>query len=114
MPGSSVNTFYRMQRRYEEEGLGGLLDRRLGKLSARRAPVDEVLKVVSLFETQHYGFTVKHFLEKPADHGIHRRYTWAKKVLQTAGVVKKAPCRGAHRRKRPRRPLPGMRPIYTK
>jgi len=106
--GSSVSTFYRMRQRYDEEGLEGLLDRRLGKLSARRAPVDEVLKVVSLFETKYYDFTVKHFHEKLEGHGIHRSYTWTKKVLQDAGVVKKAPRRGAHRRKRVRRPLPGM------
>ncbi len=106
--GTSVSTFYRYRRRYEEEGEEGLADRRIGKLSARRAPVDEVLKVVTLFETKYYDFTVKHFHEKLPGHGINRSYTWAKKVLQRAGVVKKAPRRGAHRRKRARRPLPGM------
>lgn len=106
--GSSVSTFYRMRQRYEEEGVSGLADRRLGKLSTRRAPVDEVMKVLTLFETKYYDFTVKHFHEKLADHGIHRSYTWTKKVLQQAGSVKKAPRRGAHRRKRARRPLPGM------
>ena len=89
MPGSSVSTFYRMRQRYEEEGLSGLLDRRLGKMSARRAPVDAVLKVVSLFETQYYDFTVKHFHQTLSGHGIHRSYTWTQKVLQTAGVLKK-------------------------
>jgi hypothetical protein len=97
-----------MRRRYEEDGIEGLMDRRLGKLSARRAPVDEVMKVISLFETHYYDFTVKHFHEKLPGHQIQRSYTWTKKVLQEAGVVKRAPRRGAHRRKRPRRPLPGM------
>ena len=106
--GTSVSTFYRYRRRYEEEGEEGLADRRLGKLSSRRAPVDEVMKVISLFETNYYDFTVKHFHEKLDGHGIGRSYTWTKKVLQKAGVVKKAPRRGAHRRKRARRPLPGM------
>lgn len=106
--GTSVSTFYRYRRRYEEEGEEGLADRRIGKLSARRAPVDEVTKVVNLFETNYYDFTVKHFHEKLSGHGIGRSYTWTKKVLQKAGVVKKAPRRGAHRRKRARRPLPGM------
>jgi transposase len=106
--GTSVSTFYRYRRRYEEDGEEGLADRRIGKLSTRRAPVDEVLKVVTLFETKYYDFTVKHFHEKLAGHGINRSYTWTKKVLQRAGVVKKAPRRGAHRRKRARRPLPGM------
>ena len=106
--GASVSTFFRMRRRYEEEGIEGLLDRRLGKASARRAPVDEVLKVLSLFETKYYDFTVKHFHEKLHGHGVNRSYTWTKRVLQEAGVVKKAPRRGAHRRKRARRPMPGM------
>jgi len=106
--GASVSTFYRMRSRYEEEGLEGLADRRLGKLSARRAPLNEVMKVLTLFETKYYDFTVKHFHEKLEGHGVHRSYTWTKKVLQQAGLAKKAPRRGAHRRKRPRRPLPGM------
>ena len=108
MLGLSVSTFYRMRRRYEEDGLGGLADRRIGKLSARRAPVDEVMKVITLFETKYYDFTVKHFHEKLGKHGISRSYTWTKKVLQRAGLVQKAPRRGAHRRKRARRPFPGM------
>jgi transposase len=106
--GASVSTFYRLRSRYEEEGLEGLADRRLGKLSVRRAPVNEVMKVLSLFETKYYDFTVKHFHEKLEGHGVNRSYTWTKKVLQQAGLVKKAARRGAHRRKRPRRPLPGM------
>ena len=106
--GISVSTFYRYRRRYEEEGDEGLADRRIGKLSSRRAPVDEVIKVITIFKTDYYDFTVKHFHEKLSGHGISRSYTWTKKVLQRAGVVKKAPRRGAHRRKRARRPLPGM------
>lgn len=104
----SVSTFYRMRRRYEEEGPEGLADRRLGKVSARRAPVDEVMRVLSLFETRYFDFTAKHFHEKLLDHGIDRSYTWTKKVLQDSGLVKKAPRRGVHRRKRARRPLTGM------
>lgn len=106
--GSSVSTFYRMRKRFAEEGVEGLADRRLGKLSSRRAPVDEAMRVLNLFATQYYDFTVKHFHEKLGDHGINRSYTWTKTVLQEKGLVKKAPRRGAHRRKRPRRPLPGM------
>ncbi|MBF0480621.1 MAG: hypothetical protein HQK81_11645 [Desulfovibrionaceae bacterium] len=53
-------------------------------------------------------FTVKHFHEKLARYGIARSYTWTKNTLQTAGFATRAPKRGAHRRKRPRKPLPGM------
>jgi transposase len=106
--GMSLSTFYRMRRRYEEHGIMGLADRRLGKLSARRASADEVCRVLGLFETRYYDFTVKHFHEKLPGYGIDRSYTWTKNTLQKAGLVQKAARRGAHRRKRPRKPLPGM------
>src|SRR3954452_5539158 len=35
-------------------------------------------------------------------------YTWTKSVLQQRGLVKKAAKRSAHRKKRARRPLPGL------
>src|SRR5215472_1949399 len=37
--GCSERQFRRYRRRYEEEGLAGLVDRRLGKASLRRVPV---------------------------------------------------------------------------
>src|SRR4051794_29465366 len=37
-----------------------------------------------------------------------RGYTWTKSVLQVRGLVSKAPKRSAHRKKRARRPLPGL------
>lgn len=106
--GMSVSSFYRWRGRYEDEGLAGLADGRLGKPSGRRAPVDEVTRVLELFETRYFDFTVKHFHEKLPDHGIRRSYTWTKTTLQRAGKVAKAKRRGAHRRRRPRKPLPGM------
>jgi len=106
--GVSVSTFYRLRKRFEADGHEGLADRRIGKLSARRAPVDEVMRVISLYRTKYFDFTVKHFHEKLPNYGIDRSYTWTKNALQTAGVVTRAPRRGAHRRKRPRKPLPGM------
>ena len=42
------------------------------------------------------------------DHGFGWGYTWTKLHLQWKGLVAKAPRKGAHRRKRERRPLPGM------
>jgi hypothetical protein len=35
-------------------------------------------------------------------------YTWVKLALQGAGLVKKERQRGVHRKRRPRRPVPGM------
>ena len=106
--GMSVSTFFRWRRRDKEEGPEGLVDRRIGKQSARRVPVDEAMRVISLFKTSYFNFTVKHFHEKLSGHGINRSYTWTKNTLQAAKVVRKAPRRGVHRRKRPRKPLAGM------
>ena len=45
--GMSERSFRRWRGRYEDEGVAGLLDRRLGKASARRVPVDQVHAVLS-------------------------------------------------------------------
>jgi transposase len=107
--GIDVRTFRRWTRRYEEEGEAGLLDRRLGKASGKRVPSDRAEEVEALYRERYSGFTVKHFHEHLIkDHGFGWGYTWLKLHLQWAGVVAKAPRKGAHRRKRERRPLPGM------
>ncbi|MEK7763203.1 MAG: ISNCY family transposase [Nitrospirota bacterium] len=109
MLGGTERTFRRWRGRYDAEGAEGLQDRRLGRASARAVPVDEALRMVTLYETRYTGWTVKHFHERwQAEHGGHRSYSWAKKMLQAAGQVVRAPRRGAHRKKRPRKPLPGM------
>ncbi|WP_072248007.1 helix-turn-helix domain-containing protein, partial [Tepidiphilus thermophilus] len=42
-------TFRRYIARYEEEGLEGLVDRRLRQVSHRKAPVDEVMALVERY-----------------------------------------------------------------
>lgn len=106
--GCSVSTFFRKRRRYEQEGEAGLVDRRIGKVSAKCVPVDEVMRIISLYETDYYDFTVKHFHEKLQQNNVQRSYTFVKNTLQNSGVVKKAKKRGQHRRKRARRPQIGM------
>ena len=107
--GIDVRTFRRWTRRYEEEGEAGLVDRRLGKASGNRVPVDRADEVERLYRERYQGFTVQHFHEHlVADHGFGWGYTWTKLHLQWKGLVAKAPRKGAHRRKRERRPLPGM------
>lgn len=65
--------------------------------------------MVTLYQTHYTGWTVKHFHEYwQQEHGGQRSYSWTKKTLQAAGHVARAPRRGAHRKKRPRKPLPGM------
>jgi transposase len=107
--GVSERTFRRWRDRWEAEGAEGLYDRRLGRVSARRAPVDTVARVLELFETRYWDFTAKHFHEKlVAEHGFGLSYNWLRLTLQAHGKIKAAPRRGAHRRKRPRRPVVGM------
>ena len=107
--GMSERSFRRYRHRYEEEGLEGLFDRRLGKASARRVPVDRVEWVLEEYRTRHVGWTVKHFHDHLREHhGFTLSYTWTKTTLQRAGLVSRAPKRGAHRRRRPRKPCVGM------
>jgi len=109
MLGVSQRTFRRWRDRFEADGAEGLYDRRLGRVSARRAPVDEVMRVLELFDTRYFDFTARHFWDKlVSDHGFKRSYNWVRLTLQAHGRTAKAPRRGAHRRRRPRRPLPGM------
>lgn len=112
--GMSERHFRRLRDAYEEKGAEGLIDRRRGRASGRRAPVDEIEWVLEQFRTRYFDFTAKHFHE--AIHGASmpdgakflRSYTWTKSVLQLRGLTTKAKKRGAHRRRRERRPLPGM------
>jgi hypothetical protein len=65
--------------------------------------------VEALYRERYCGFTAKHFHEHLVrDHGFGWGYTWTKLFLQSKGFLAKAPRKGAHRRKRVRRPLPGM------
>jgi transposase len=107
--GVSERTFRRQRARYDDEGLSGLLDRRLGKVSPHRVPADEVDRVLDLYRTRYAGWTVKHFHERLVErHGVGRSYGWTKSVLHASGLVRPAVKRSAHRKKRPRRPVPGM------
>ena len=106
--GCSERQFRRYRGRYEEEGLEGLLDRRLGKASAKRVPVDRIAWMLEQYRTHYSGWNVKHFHEQLQRHGFEWGYTWTKTQLHAAGLVERARRRGAHRRKRPRKPCIGM------
>lgn len=107
--GVSERTFRRQIGRYESEGLEGLIDQRLARVSHRRAPVDEVVRVVELYRREYPGWNVRHFHSfYRREHGGGRGYTWVKLRLQEAGAVPRAKARGKHRRRRERAPLPGM------
>ncbi len=107
--GMSERTFRRWRDRFDADGAEGLYDRRLGKVSGRRVPVDTMMEVLELFDTRYFDFTAKHFFDKlVSEHGFTRSYNWVRLTLQGHGRKTKAPRRGAHRRRRPRRALPGM------
>jgi hypothetical protein len=108
--GMSGRHFRRLTVRYEEEGEQGLRDRRLSKVSSRRAPASELTRMQMLYQERYRDFTVKHFHEQLVKrHNYRLSYTVTRLALQAAGVVAKGKRRGGtHRKKRERRPLPGM------
>jgi transposase len=107
--GISDRSMRRWRERYEEGGYDGLFDRRKGKPSPKRLPVAVVEQVLGLYRDQYFDLNVRHFQEKlQSEHGIELGYTWVKLALQGAGLVTRGRKRGVHRKRRPRRPLPGM------
>jgi len=94
---------------WEKYGYDGLFDRRLGKPSPKRVPLETIAEVLRLYREKYAGFSVKHFHEKLVEqHKISLSYTWVKAALQARGLVEKEAKRGVHRKKRERRPIPGL------
>jgi hypothetical protein len=107
--GMSERQFRRYRDRYEEAGDAGLLDRRLGKISTRRVPAEAIEEMLELYRHRYLGWNVKHFHEHLLrDHHFSWGYTYIKTQLHAAGLVDRAKRRGAHRRKRERKPCEGM------
>lgn len=107
--GISCRQMQRWKTRFKLEGYEGLFDRRRGIPSPKRVPLKTVEEVLRLYQEQYFDFNVRHFHEKlSSEHDIHLSYTWVKQALQGAGLVKTRRKRGKHRKRRPRRPLPGM------
>jgi hypothetical protein len=99
----------RWRERLNEHGYSGLWDYRKRGPSPKRVPMATVEQVLRLYREQYFDFNVRHFHEKLREvHGIGLSYGWVKTALQTAGFVKKRRNPGSHRKRRPRRPLPGM------
>lgn len=107
--GFSDRHLRRIRERYEEFGYESMFDKRRGQPSPKRVPLATVEKVLALYREKYFDFNVRHFHEKlRAQHEIDLSYTWVKTVLQGAGLVGRQRQRGVHRKRRPRRPLPGM------
>ena len=107
--GISCRQMQRWKTRFEHEGYEGLFDRRRGIPSPKRVPLVTVETVLRLYQEQYFDFNVRHFHEKlGSEHQIELSYTGVKDALQGAGLVKPRRKRGKYRKRRPRRPLPGM------
>lgn len=106
--GVCERTFRRYISRYEDEGIEGIADRRLTQASHRRAPVDEVMRMVQGYRSRHLGWNAKHYYAWYRRDGGKRSYSWVKSRLQESGLIEKSKGKGKHRKKRQRAPWPGM------
>lgn len=107
--GVCKRSFRRYLDRFEDNGLDGLIDKRLSQVSQRRTPVDEVIAVTELYRSRYAGWNVKHFHARyRREHAGSRSYNWVRNTLQAQGTVSRRPKRGVHRKRRERKPLPGM------
>jgi hypothetical protein len=102
-------TMRRMREGYEKFGYDGLRDGRSGKQCSHRVPMETAEEVLRLYREVYFDLNIRHFHEKlRKEHKIGLSYTWVQLALQGAGLVARRRKRGPHRRRRPRRPLPGM------
>jgi transposase len=107
--GVSDRTMRRWRERFEQNGYDGLMDQRKGKRSSHRVELKTVEEVLRLYREQYSDLNVRHFHEKLREqHQITISYTWLYKALTGAGLITKKRRRAPHRRRRERRPLPGM------
>jgi len=108
--GVGERTFRRWRQRHADDGGAGLLDRRLGKASGKRVPIDREAEVEALYRIRYAGFTAKHLHEHLVrDHDFAWGYTWTKALSsfeRLAGAGRAA--RGASAQAAARRPMPGM------
>ncbi len=107
--GMSDRHLRRYREQYERAGVDGILDRRRCRPSEKRVPLATVERVLGLYPEKYFDFNVRHFHEKlRSEHDIGLSYSWVKAALQGAGLVARGRKRGVHRKRRLRRPLPGM------
>jgi transposase len=107
--GVTPRTMRRWRARLQQHGYSGLRDGRKGKPSFRRVPLATCEEVLRLYQEKYFDLNVRHFHEKLGrEHGLALSYTWVKQALQGAGMVARKKKRGTHRRRRPRREMPGM------
>ena len=107
--GMSVRNRQRKRQAYLEYGYTGLFDQRRGKRSIHRVPMETAERVLALYRDRYFDLNVRHFHEKrQEEEGLPLSYRWGKQALPGAGLVTRRAKRGPHRRRPPRRPLPGL------
>jgi len=106
--GCTPRSLRRWRWRFEHDGYDGLLDRRRGRPSPRKAPFGEVQRFLQLYRQHYAGFNARHFHDiARREHGLTLSYTYVKTALQRAGLLPKQRARGRHRRRREPRPCFG-------
>lgn len=106
--GVTPRTMRRWRQRFERSGYDGLWDRRRRSPSPKRAPVREVQRLLQLYRAEYSGWNVRHFYRHYRHHhGGTLSYSFVKRALQFAGLVRKRRPRGRHRQRRPPRPCFG-------
>jgi len=99
--GVTDRTMRRKKWQYENFGCDGLLDKRRGQPSPKRAPLGDVEKILALYRDKYSGFNARHFRKKLVeDHDMDWSYTFVKTVLQGAGLIRKYKKRGRHHKRR--------------
>jgi transposase len=106
--GVDPRTVRRWKNTVEEDGFQALLDRRRRAPSPKRAPENVRYMVTKLYRRDYHEWNVKHFHEQLRKKGVKYSYTWTKSLLQSEGLVEKTESRDKHRKRRPRKPVPGM------
>ena len=97
----SPRTLRRWRVRWQRQGVQGLLDRRRGVPSKRRVPYEEVERILRLYRDKYRGFNGRHFHEiARREHAVKLSYSFVKKALQAAGLMRKYRPRGRHRMRR--------------
>ena len=106
--GISDRSMRRWRERLEEFGYDGLFDRRRGQPSPKRVPLATVEQVLGLYRDRYFDLNVQYFHEKLRRSTGSPEHTWVKASSARAGLVARGRKRGVHRKRRERRPLPGM------
>lgn len=84
-----------------------MIDKRIQQISQKKAPVDEVVRLIDSSE-KHEGWNAKHFHSWYKRDGGTRSYTWVKNKLQDAELIVRTSAKGKYRKRRERCPIPGM------